>query len=183
MKMPTNTWRRSRRYAGSTCSGGNGAAKGAGFRNPIIAAPPASASPAQQDIIDGEDVLRKLRNNDLLPTWTVFHGRGKPNASIVLAAAFISVIPSFFVFGMAYEGLQSGALPVSAICFILLTLLLAFMIGRQSKDRVLILLPQGFVSGKRNVQKASIVINFKEVVEFRTRGKNIDIKVQQDWEK
>src|SRR5450755_1904730 len=80
---------------------------------------------------------------------------------------------------MAYEGLQSGALPVSAICFILLTLLLAFMIGRQSKDRVLILLPQGFVSGKRNVQKASIVINFKEVVEFRTRGKNIDIKVQQ----
>jgi serine/threonine protein kinase len=146
---------------------------------PTVAATPASASPAQQDKIDGEDVLRKLRNGDTLPTWTVFHGRGKPNASIVLAAAFISIIPSFFVFGMVYEGSPAGALPVSAICFILLTLLLAFMIGRQSKDRVLILLPQGFVSGKRNEQKASIVINFKEVVEFRSRGKNMNIKLQQ----
>ncbi len=146
---------------------------------PTIAAPPASVSPAQQGIIDGEDILRKLRNNDILPAWTVFHGRGKPNVSNVLVAAFISVIPGFLVFGMAYEGLQAGALAVSAICFILLTFLLAFAFGRQSKDRVLILLPQGFVSGKSNEQKASVIINFKEVVEFRIRGKNIDIKVQQ----
>lgn len=146
---------------------------------PTVVTPPASVSPAQQDIIDGEDVLRKLRNGNTLPTWTVFHGRGKPNASIVLAAAFISLIPGFFVFGMVYQGSPAGAFPISAICFILLTLLLAFMIGRQSKDRVLILLPQGFVSGKRNEQKASIVINFKEVVEFRNRGKNMDIKLQQ----
>ncbi len=145
---------------------------------PSIAAPPAAVRPAQQDIIDGEDVLRKLRNNDLLPTWTVFHGRGKPNGPIFLGAAFISIIPSFFVFGMVYEGSPAGALPVSAICFILLTLLLAFMIGGQSKDRVLILLPQGFVSGRRNDQKASVVINFKEVVDFRVSGKNIDITVQ-----
>jgi hypothetical protein len=144
-----------------------------------IAAPPASASPAQQDIIDGDDVLTKLRNGDILPTWTVFHGRGTPNVPDVLVAAFTSVIFSFFVFGMAYQGLQAEALPVSVICFILLSFLLAFASGRRSKDRVLILLRQGFVSGKINEQKASIVINFKEVLEFRSRGKNMDIKVQQ----
>lgn len=143
-----------------------------------IAATPASAIPAQQDKIDGEDVLRKLRNGDTLPTWTVFHGRGTPNVPDVLVAAFTSVILSFFVFGMAYQGLQAGALAVSVICFIVLTFLLAFLFGRASKGRVLILLPQGFVSGKINEQKASDVIDFKDVMKLRVSGKNIDITVQ-----
>ena len=145
---------------------------------PTIAATPA-ASPALQDKIDGEDILSKLRGGNILPTWTVFHGREKPSGPNFLGAALISLIPGFFVFGTAYNGLGAEALAVSAICFIILTFLLAFAFGRVSKGHVLILLPQGFVSGKVNEQKASIVVDFKEVAEFRVNGKKMHLKLQQ----
>lgn len=133
-------------------------------------------------LIDGEDVLRRVRRGDIPSTWRVirivpkrvhtlsfFYGFTVFWISGCLVLLLLGLVATLYSAGTW----ESWVAPVSVI-LLFGCMLLGFLAGRSFratfKNMIVVLLPEGFIYGNSKQQKASLVINYTQVAEMHGQG-------------
>ncbi|GHP00545.1 hypothetical protein KSF_105920 [Reticulibacter mediterranei] len=143
--------------------------------------------------IDGTEVLRRVRDGDIPPSWHVFYasraevkrkclGNGLLGSGLGFLLALV-LSPSLLVGALLiiFSGLTvvTGTLLMIALLIIFFGLLAATGTWIIDHDRLLVLCPMGVVAGKRSAKLASLVINYKNVVSMNVWGWKVEMNLRK----
>jgi serine/threonine protein kinase len=135
--------------------------------------------------IDGETVLRRVRNGNIPSTWRIL--RGSP-VRLFLWSVLVFMLPSgsvtWFIIATAGASLNFSIIGVATV---LGGIILGGIIGivfflfvwKDDKKKLVVLLPQGYVYGQKDLARVYHVLNFNEALAVRAKGNTVRIIYNQ----
>ena len=134
-------------------------------------------------LINGEEVLRRVHTGNIPSDWRVFSASRRKLITIMI---FISVVggllPGSLIYVFLATFINDSSLLLFRLIFILSWIFGSFIVRAilsKRLDNVLVLLPEGFVIGRKNIQKISYDFNYSNLSEIRVVGGIVNLYVHK----